>query len=179
MLTTYDQVYAYYVDQAKWFSNLVDGLILKTDCFNEANNKRVATDKMVLIEYDSEMIANALANYPDLKIIQGDIREMSLDSNMFDGVMDLSTIDHVPEYWKVLKEYKRVLKDDGLLYLIAWTGPLQNEQEWSSTNQYFFDEKELESSLKELFMIESSQTIFREKQPNYHNGTLMEYICRS
>jgi SAM-dependent methyltransferase len=55
-------------------------------------------------------------------IIQGDIRKLPFKNHSFDIILDLSTIDHIPENqaYDVIKEYGHILKRGGILTLIFW-----------------------------------------------------------
>lgn len=179
MLNSYDDVFDYYKNKTVWFSNLIGGKILKTDCFNEANGRPVATKDMTIIEYDQEMIDKAKKADPELNIIRGDIRSLPFDNESFDGILDLSTLDHIDNPDLAIEEYYRVLKPEGYLLLITWVGPKQEDtDEWKSTNQYFFNRDELKNILDEKFEYGFSQDLFTESEPNYHHGTLIEFICQ-
>ncbi|MGI5828371.1 MAG: class I SAM-dependent methyltransferase [Patescibacteria group bacterium] len=171
---SYDEVYTYYqelISRAK-------GKILKTDCYNEAFLEPIiTTQEAVLVEYEQEYVDKALARFPHLNIIQGDIRNLHFEDESFDTVVDLSTIDHVPQEDLpiVFSEYYRVLKFNGQLLLVVWLTKNKYEgKEWRSTNQYFFEEDTVREYL-DRFSIESEQVILVDKAlPNCY---LKEFVC--
>ena len=136
-------------------------IILKTDCNNEAFShpkfggliKNLKPDPSLdihIVEYDSSIITSALKLFPDLKIQQGDIRNLQYEDKYFDLVADFSTIDHVSEndIYRALSEYLRVTKDGGYILLVCWFAynkmdVISNFDKWSPSDQYFLWEKDI------------------------------------
>ena len=56
--------------------------------------------------------------YPSIKIVEKDIRKTELPDHSFDFVVMSQVIEHVEDYWDVLKEAKRICKSGGY-FLIA------------------------------------------------------------
>jgi ADP-heptose:LPS heptosyltransferase/2-polyprenyl-3-methyl-5-hydroxy-6-metoxy-1,4-benzoquinol methylase len=52
-----------------------------------------------------------------LRVINGELKEISFQSDFFDVVSCMEVIEHVPDPLGDLKEIRRVLKDDGILML--------------------------------------------------------------
>jgi SAM-dependent methyltransferase len=59
---------------------------------------------------------------PTMPVVQADIRALPFRTGSFDAVLDLSTLDHLPEVGvaQAIGEYRRVLRDSGALLLIFW-----------------------------------------------------------
>jgi len=105
--------------------------LLKTDLWNEG----IDYQRDVLGLYNNYKNINlygldispivchcAKSRIKNIHIAQGDIRTIPLKSNSFDILLDLSTLDHIPqnETTNVLREYNRVLKKSGIMVLVFW-----------------------------------------------------------
>lgn len=105
--------------------------LLKTDLWNEGiehqrdilsyfqNNEKF---NLYGIDISPVVISQAKLRLKNVQIKQGDIRNLPFESDFFDIVLDLSTLDHLSqnEVKNALKEYERVLKKNGILVLIFW-----------------------------------------------------------
>lgn len=117
--------------------------VLKTDCFNEgANYAPIANlfEDAYCVDVDNELVNKAKKAFPDLKCFVGDIRELPFDDEIFDVVIDCSTIDHVPDFEKVIIEYNRVLRKDGICLICTWVSLeklTEDTKKWNKENQYF------------------------------------------
>lgn len=62
------------------------------------------------------------ARVPAMHVVQADIRALPFRAGSFDAVLDLSTLDHLPEAGvaEAIGEYRRVLRVGGALLLIFW-----------------------------------------------------------
>jgi len=79
--------------------------VLRADCYQESQGITAlwaqARDTEYL-EIDEAIAAKAKRLIPDMRVTVGDIRQIPWPDNTFDVVLDLSTIDHVPDYRRVL-----------------------------------------------------------------------------
>ena len=55
-------------------------------------------------------------NYSNLDIL-GDLRDIPLERDSVDVIISIQVLEHLPEPWKVLAEFHRVLKPGGLLFI--------------------------------------------------------------
>jgi|YNPNPStandDraft_1061719.scaffolds.fasta_scaffold67392_1 SAM-dependent methyltransferase len=106
--------------------------LLKTDLWNEAVYKNGSIlreiffkDKKIElfgIDISEKICQRAKKIDNSIKISKGDIRSLPFSGEFFDVVLDLSTIDHIPEenVSRAINEYRRVLKKKGLLLLVFW-----------------------------------------------------------
>lgn len=72
------------------------------------------------IDLSSKLIKIAKANYPQLEFIEGDLLSLPFTDNKFTGVWASASLVHLEnekQLKKALLELKRVLKDEGVLYL--------------------------------------------------------------
>jgi ubiquinone/menaquinone biosynthesis C-methylase UbiE len=166
------------------FNEIVNSIdarkILKTDCNNEAYSKprhgglvknlsNFKDKEVFLVEYDQKTINDALKKFPDLNILLGDIRKLTFSDLEFDLVADFSTLDHVSEKdaENALREYYRVLKQNGHLILVCWfsyeeKNVKKNFSDWNSKKQYYFWEPEILNICTNLnFRLISKETITR------------------
>ena len=60
-------------------------------------------------------------NYSNLDVV-GNLNKLPFSSDTFDGILCTQVLEHVNEPFKVIKEFHRVLKPGGMLYLSAPQG---------------------------------------------------------
>jgi len=105
--------------------------LLKTDLWNEG----IETGRSILDQYQADSKCNlygvdisyitcssAKGKLKTIHVVQGDVRALPFSDSSFDIVLDLSTLDHIPEYQapSAIQEYKRILKKQGILVLVYW-----------------------------------------------------------
>jgi len=141
---------------AKQAINLRGYKVLKTDTWNETvMNLPIKAD--AYLELDNYRVQQALSS--GYNTIQGDIRQIPFPDGEFRTVIDLSTIDHIPDYEKAIQEYHRVLKNDGIALIVAWLStwrPSPIEENWGGT-QYWFKASEFRDTLEKYFEITREQ----------------------
>ncbi len=165
--------------------------ILKADVFNEARNLtpvgEYAGDARVhLVDTDGEAIEKARGNFPALDIVWGDIRSLPFPENTFDAILDLSTIDHIPDPQRAIREYARCLKPAGILCLVSWVHLGRGTEQRPSVRggmQYFFDYRALRTFLIEHFAIVDGRILTPELTGAYgghdvENVDVHAYLCR-
>jgi len=147
-----------YQDIAKEF---VVGYTLKTDVWQETRDKYEAP-----IEADQyvEILPHLveIAQERGLNCTLGSITDLPYKDNVFDTVIDTSTIDHVPNYEDVLLEYKRVLKENGRLLLITWVTTKETYkegQDLAGGEQYYFNEDDFLQALQRHFDVKEVKTL--------------------
>ena len=59
--------------------------------------------------------------------IQGDLREIPLESESIDAIICIQVLEHLPEPWKVIAEFSRILKPGGKLFLSCPQGAEQHQ----------------------------------------------------
>jgi len=75
---------------------------------------------VVGVDLSSKLIKIAKENYPQLEFIEGDLLSLPFEDSKFAGVWASASLVHLEnekQLKKSLLELKRVLKDDGVLYL--------------------------------------------------------------
>ncbi len=142
---------AYLSHTSRFVAQYKPKTVLKTDADNEANDRPAIVPNIqtnhechfTIIEYVQKVIDSALRKYPDLNIVQGDIRDLPFPDKAFDMIVDNSTIDHIPpkDLSKTLDEYSRILDDAGLMHIVIWCAidpeDISQADEWNPTTQYF------------------------------------------
>jgi ubiquinone/menaquinone biosynthesis C-methylase UbiE len=139
----------------KQYQDLADtvrkGVVLKTDAWQEHKGD----GSEIKADYYVEILPNVCEKAQELgfNVIKGSVVALPFQDNYFDTVIDTSTIDHVLNYGSVLKEYKRVLKEDGNFMIVVWTTDLPTHTESlkdaSGGEQHLFNKEEFEKCLKE------------------------------
>ena len=141
--------------------------LLKTDLWNES----VEYQRDILGQYQdcenfnlygvdiSQVVcSHAKPRIKKIHITQGSIRNLPFRNDSFDILLDLSTLDHVPEdqVVDVLQEYNRVLKKDGILVLIFWYNSFSVKyimRARESATQYYFSAESIKNEVKKGFDI--------------------------
>lgn len=105
--------------------------VLKTDLWNEAlggardiagHFHETHGHRFFGLDLARRVCAEARSRVPTVRVVQADIRALPFRPQSFDVVLDLSTLDHLPEAGVVqaLGEYARVLRDGGVLLVVFW-----------------------------------------------------------
>lgn len=78
------------------------------------------------IDFSKEMISIARGTFKGIDFSQQDMRSLSFDNNIFDALWVCSSFVHIPkeEALSVLKEFRRVIKKSGYLFINAIIGDL-------------------------------------------------------
>jgi SAM-dependent methyltransferase len=97
--------------------------VLKLDLWNEAVNTRILnwmkSEGAKAFGVDISFVTtrrareNAFRNGGPLHLCQADIRNLPFESNSFDFVYTMGTIEHIDEYQDALREVQRTLKPGG------------------------------------------------------------------
>jgi SAM-dependent methyltransferase len=72
------------------------------------------TDKVIGVDISEKAIKKAVSK----KVMYGDATDLSFESDSFDKVYSLHTIEHIYDSRKFLKEVARILKPEGIFVLI-------------------------------------------------------------
>lgn len=104
--------------------------------------------RTIFIESDKEAVQLLNNNRYDARI--GDIKKIPLKNNFVDVIFCSEVLEHVPDYKKGLKEFFRVLKKNGLVFI---TVPIHMKY-WAFDDDYVghlrrFSPKKLASELKD------------------------------
>jgi SAM-dependent methyltransferase len=138
--------------------------VLKSDTWNETRMD-FPIDADVYLELDAERVKEAQER--GYNAVQGDIRNLPFSNEEFSTVLDLSTIDHVPDYKKAIQQYHRVLKNDGIALIVAWLskgGQEPTDESWGG-KQYWFEAGAFRKTLTKYFEILREQDF-----PEHING---------
>ncbi len=89
------------------------------------------------LDYSKDAVVYARKNFPakNLTYSIGDALNMPYDDNVFDVVVSLETIEHLPDPDKFISEVKRVLKPNGLLIVST-----PNDDEFMDGNEFHIHE---------------------------------------
>ena len=78
------------------------------------------------LDFSPAMLAEARANFPNLRFHQVDAEAMPLADASFDAVVSNFGIHHVPHPRRALAEASRVLRPRGRFAFTAWASPAEN-----------------------------------------------------
>ncbi len=120
---------------------------------------------VVGIDISQGQIKEAKKRVPKGKFLKQDFRETKFEDNFLDGIWCMEGFVHLPktEIKKALKEFKRILKEDGIIYLSLKKGKGTKiiKQEIYSNEPlpyYFYNQEEIKSLANDLdFKIISSE----------------------
>lgn len=106
---------------------------------NEPECRSIALDFSTAMLEEARIKAEA--DEADIFLIRSDAREMPFFANTMDGLMMGGTLNELSDELKVLYECRRVLKNDGVFFMMhlifsdSWYGRvLQSSAEWSGIN---------------------------------------------
>ena len=181
----------YYLQKAQELINEYNNpVVLKTDLFNESRiiqniepiiPKLTGCKEIYAIEIDEKTYNLASRNLEHLDNVitfLGSICDLPYNDDLFDIIVDLSTLDHVKqsEVDSVLKGYARVLKRGGSFLLFLWvsTKPDANGDVEVSTQQYSYNGEMFINVLSQYFVIEE----VGEAMEAHLFGILYRYKCK-
>ncbi|MEX0647538.1 MAG: class I SAM-dependent methyltransferase [Balneolaceae bacterium] len=139
----------------EWMRPQPGGLYLDVGCstalYARALKKAVPESIQVALDFSRPMLEEARlkaeADQTDLFLIQSDARHMPFFGKTFDGVMMGGTLNELTDELKVLFECRRVLKDNGVFFMMhliqsdTWYGRLfQDSVEWGGIRFWSVDE---------------------------------------
>ena len=109
---------------------------------------------VISIDLSDGMIEEAKKNNVD--VIKVDLLSMSFDNNEFSGVWCMATLINIPksEAPKLIKDFHKILKPDGILYVAVKYGNTEcmiEREKYNNLPLYnaFYSKEELEKLLKE------------------------------
>jgi|APSaa5957512576_1039674.scaffolds.fasta_scaffold07776_2 ubiquinone/menaquinone biosynthesis C-methylase UbiE len=110
---------SYYEKITAKFCSKVKGKILDAGCGNGVitNYIFLKNSQVTGIDISQGMIREAQKRYPKIKFQKMSMKELSFKDNSLDGIFCFQAFEHIPpkEQEKVLGEFFRVLKEDGIL----------------------------------------------------------------
>lgn len=124
-----------------WTAPEEDGYYLDLGCstalYARALKAAQKNAHIVALDFSMQMLEEARlkaeADQTDMVFLRADGRHLPFFSNAFDGIVMGGTLNELTEELKVLYEAKRVLKDDGVFFMMhliksdAWYGRLLQE----------------------------------------------------
>jgi ubiquinone/menaquinone biosynthesis C-methylase UbiE len=134
-----------YIKKLMLFISKPDPLILDAGCGDGRHTILIETNggRAIGIDLSKNMIKEAKSLYPDGDFRKMDMRRLLFDSDSFDGIWSSGSIYHVTksDAKKVIKEFKRVLKMNGVVAvnfkLGHGEGMETNPKSYSGSPRYF------------------------------------------
>ncbi len=134
-----------YIKKLLSFISNSDPLILDVGCGDGRHSILIDRNggRAIGIDLSKNMLKEARSLYPDGDFHEMDMRRLSFDDNFFDGIWSSGSIYHVTksEAGKVIREFRRVLKIDGVVTvnfkLGSGEGMEANPKSYSGFQRYF------------------------------------------
>jgi ubiquinone/menaquinone biosynthesis C-methylase UbiE len=115
-------------------------LILDAGCAYSKNTELLIKKgfKVIGIDLSEKLLKYARKSLPQVQFLQMDIRDLKFADNAFDGIWCHAVLLHLKkdDLRKTLKEFYRVLKEKGILYVSFKEGKGEKELVESFTNKY-------------------------------------------
>ena len=113
------------------------------------------------------------------EIIQGSVSDMPFKDNYFDVASAFETVYFWPDFIKDLKEVKRVLKDNGILFIANEAQPIKDDERQKKfkelLNANIYSKEELSESLQKAGF--SNITSFVKQSKDSFTGDNADWIC--
>ncbi len=109
--------------------NFSNSLLLKTDLYVEAKNKKdnylpfLGVDKCVGMDISLEVVKNAKNNlshvFPNMRFIVADVRNLPFKPDIFNVIISDSTLDHLPvnKLPAIMSDLNKIMRQNGKLIL--------------------------------------------------------------
>ena len=130
------------------------------------------------LDIAEKLLKEAKKRVPEGKFKKGDFRKTTFKDKSFHGIWSMASLFHTPkqEIIPTLKEFHRLLADQGIIYISVRQGKGEKEVKKEKYNNeprtfYYYEKKEMEDLIREAgFRIVSSESndiwveIFAEKK---------------
>lgn len=139
-----------------------DDVILDIGCGGGVNVERflkMTENKVYGLDYSeiavekSTKLNQAAIDEGRCKIIQGSVSELPFDDNSFDIITGFETVYFWPDFVNDSKEVRRVLKDDGIMFICNEAIPDENDERQKELiellDMKIFSEDEFDEHLRE------------------------------
>ena len=162
---------------AYFIENLKGKKILDVGCGHGRDAKYLSERgfEVVGIDLSRSLLKIARRMAPKAKFLLMDMRDLKFGDEEFDGIWSCASFLHIPkrEALKTLKEFRRVLKPGGLLYLGVKKGEgerMVEKEHYKGGKKFFafYTEKELKDMLKKVgFKVE--EVVIEKKRDTWIN----------
>jgi len=80
--------------------------------------------EVISIDFSEGMLKKAKDNFPQLKLLKQDMRDINLPPNIFDGIVSSYSLIHIPkkDIPNIFKKFNTILKKNGVVYLCVKKG---------------------------------------------------------
>jgi len=160
--------------------NLSDnGSVLDIGCGTGYFSRLFKNAKYVGIDSSEEYVSFANRKYGG-KFFVMDATKMNFNKNVFDGVLMVSFLHHIPdnELKKIFSDVKRVLKKDGKLIIID---PVPVEEQSNFIRRFIFKNDRGNYGRGKAKIVELLKTCFKLDRYEVRNSltcTLQLYVCK-
>lgn len=162
--------------------------ILDIGCGGGVNVKRflkMTDNKVYGIDYSDVSVKKSLKlnkkaiDEGRCEIILGSVSELPFDDNSFDIVTGFETVYFWPDFINDLKEVRRVLKDNGIIFIANEALPLKDDMRQKKfcelLDANIYSQDELEKSLHESGF--SNMISFTKDSKDSFTGDVANWIC--
>lgn len=106
-------------------------------------------------------------SHPDLLFQKADATALPFPDKYFDAIVSFETIEHTPQYLEVLKEFKRVLKVEGVI-LLSTPNIKVNSPDGVVRNPFHTQEWNYEELMEILNSVYPQLTLLGQHYSRYH-----------
>lgn len=165
-----------YIKKLLGFISRPNPVILNVGCGDGRDNIHIEKNggKAIGIDLSEGMLEEARKLYPQGDFCKMDMRNLLFEDESFEGIWASGSIYHVPkaELGKVLHEFQRVLKDDGVLSLNFKLGKGEgmesDPKSFGGSPRYFahYTEQEMKNLVQDLGFSEIESCRYPEEAFN-------------
>lgn len=107
----------------KWFGNLKNKKVFKSDLWDEINNTKLLEwmhnrgAQCFGIDISSKVLNAVRKNSKFITAKHADIRDVPFKDNSFDHIISIGTVEHFPDTIRALEEMYRILKPGGVAFI--------------------------------------------------------------
>lgn len=156
------------------------GLVLDAGCGNGIHTDYFLKKKykVIGIDYSNGMLKEAKKLVPNGDFYQMDMRHLGFLDSSFDGIFCESSFFHIPkaEAGNVLREFNRVLKKDGIFYVMTMRGSGEIFQTGKPELKRFYAAQQPEE-FDELLMAAGFKIFRRTIRRKSHGKLFLRRFC--
>ncbi len=157
-----------------------DSIVLDIGCGSgHGSNKLSGKFKKIYgVDFSQDAVDYAKANWsaPNIEFLSGSGTNIPFTENFFDVTVAFEVFEHIEDWRKFLSEIKRVVKNDGLIFISTPNKDVYSPGTKKPINPFHFFEMtvpEFKSALSEFFVIEK---FYGQRTPVYNDHWIWNIV---